>query len=145
MVSTIKFDITLTEQVLVFALLGILLLSHKSAYKYQLMLHSLQGIDDLQSLNQHIRESMKISIYSSSSLMLSLWHIDANLVKQLNHLEKVSQLRAKGSEQDELVLFMLSCLYFSAAGHVDFSELEQKAELLNISGFDEIKTQLFHS
>jgi len=144
LVSTIKFDITLTEQVLVFALLGILLLSHKSAYKHQLMLHSLQGIDDLQSLNQHIRESMKISIYSSSSLMLSLWHIDANLVKQLNHLEKVSQLRAKSSEQDELILFMLSCLYFSAAGHTDFSELEQKAELLNIIDFSEIKAQLFH-
>ncbi len=110
LVSTIEFDIALTEQVLVFALLGIFLLGHKSAYKHELMLHSLQGINDLYSLNHHIRKSMGISIYSSSSLMLSLWHIDANLVKQLNHLEKVSQLRAKGSEQDELVLFMLSCL-----------------------------------
>jgi len=141
----IKFDIALTEQVLVFALLGVFLLSHKSAYKHELMLYSLQGVDDLHSLNHHLRESMGISLYSSSSLMLSLWHIDANLVKQLNHLEKVSQLRAKGSEQDELVLFMLSCLYFSAAGHVDFSELEQKAELLNIRDFAEIKGQLFHS
>ena len=35
---------------------------------------------------------------------------------------------------------MLSCLYFSAAGHKDFSELEQKAELLNINNFDEITT-----
>ena len=145
LVSDIKFDIVLTEQVLVFALLGIFLLSHKSAYKHELMLYSLRGIDDLHSLNQHIRESMKISIYSSSSLMLSLWHIDANLVKQLNHLEKVSQLRAKSSEQDELVLFMLSCLYFSAAGHVDFSELELKAELLNIEDFAEIKVHLLHS
>jgi hypothetical protein len=74
--------------------------------------------------------------------MLSLWHIDVSLVKQLSHLEKVSQLKVKGSEQDELVLFMLSCLYFSAAGHKDFSALEQKAELLNISNFDEI-TALF--
>ena len=65
------------------------------------------------------------------------------LIKQLNHLEKVSQLKAKGSEQDELVLFMLSCLYFSAAGHVDFNELEQKAELLNIKGFTEIKALFF--
>ena len=143
LVSGIKFDIALTEQVLVFALLGVFLLSHKSAYKHELMLHSLQGVDDLSSLNNHIRESMGISIFSSSSLMLSLWHIDANLVKQLNHLDKASQQRAKSSEQDELILFMLSCLYFSAAGHVDFSELEQKAELLNIRGFAEIKAQLF--
>jgi len=143
--STTKFDIVLTEQVLVFALLGVFLLSHKSAYKHDLMLHSLQGVDDLNSLNNHIRASMGISIFSSSSLMLSLWHIDANLVKQLNHLDKISQLRVKSSEQDELVLFMLSCLYFSAAGHSDFSELEQKAELLNVKDFAEIKAQLFHS
>ena len=145
LVSDIKFDIALTEQVLVFALLGVFLLSHKSAYKHKLMLYSLQGIDDLHSLNHHIKESMGISVYSSSSLMLSLWHIDANLVKQLNHLEKVSQLQAKSSEQDELVLFMLSCLYFSAARHADFSVLEQKAALLNINGFAEIKAQLLYS
>ncbi len=143
--NNIKFDNTLTEQVLVFALLGVFLLSHKSAYKHKLMRYSLQGIDDLHALNHHIRESMGISVYSSSSLMLSLWHIDANLVKQLNHLDKISQLRAKSNEQDELVLFMLSCLYFSAAGHADFSELEQKATRLNISDFDEIKTLLLHS
>ena len=75
--------------------------------------------------------------------MLSLWHIDANLVKQLNHLEKINQLRAKSNAQDELVVFMLSCLYFSAAGHKDYTHLEQKAELLNISFFAEIKKQLF--
>jgi AraC-like DNA-binding protein/HD-like signal output (HDOD) protein len=137
--SDIKFDITLTEQVLVFALLGVFLLSHKSVYKHEFMLYSLRGIEDLHSLNHHIRTSMSISVFSSSSLMLSLWHIDANLVKQLNHLEKVSELKAKGSAQDELILFMLSCLYYSAAGHHDFSELAQKAELLNISNFEEIK------
>ncbi len=141
--SEIKFDVALTEQVLIFALLGVFLLSHKNAYKHELMLYSLRGMGDLHSLNKHIRESMAISIFSSSSLMLSLWHIDASLVKQLNHLEKVSQLKVKGSEQDELMLFMLSCLYFSAAGHKDFSELEQKAELLNIKNFTKIKALFF--
>lgn len=135
--SSIKFNISLTEQVLIFSLLGVFLLSHKSAYKHKLMLHSLRGIDDLNSLNNHIRKSMAISIYSSSSLMLSLWHIDANLIKQLNHLEKVSKSGKKGNEQDELIFFMLSCLYYSAAGHDDFSELKQKAKLLNINNFDE--------
>lgn len=142
--SAIKFDNSLTDQVLIFGLLGVFLLSHKSAYKHKMMLYSLRGIDDLHSLNNHIRESMAISIFSSSSLMLSLWHIDASLIKQLNHLEKVSQLKVKGSEQDELVLFMLSCLYFSAAEHTDFSELEQKAELLNLKNFTDIKALLFH-
>ena len=142
LVPDITFDIGLTEQVLVFSLLGIFLLSHKSTYKHEMMLYALQGIDDLHSLNQHIRESMAISLYSASSLMLSLWHIDASLVKQLNHLDKISRLRVKGSQQDELVLFMLSCLYFAAAGHTDFSALEQKAELLSIRHFDEIKQLL---
>ena len=142
LVSDLKFDIVLTEQVLVFSLLGIFLLSHKSTYKHEMMRYALQGIDDLHSLNQYIRESMAISLYSASSLMLSLWHIDASLVKQLSHLDHVSRLRVKGSEQDELVLFMLSCLYFAAAGHCDFRALEQKAELLNIQNFDEIKQLL---
>jgi AraC-like DNA-binding protein/HD-like signal output (HDOD) protein len=140
--SDLKFDIALTEQVLVFSLLGVFLLSHRSVYRHEMMLYSLQGIDDLSSLNQHIRESMGISLYSASSLMLSLWHIDASLVKQIGHLDKVSQAAAKGSEQDELVLFMLSCLYFAAAGHSDFSVLEQKAKLLNIPNFDGVKQLL---
>lgn len=142
LVSDLSFDIAVTEQVLMFSLLGVFLLSHKSAYKHQMMRYSLQGIDDLHFLNQHIRESMGISLYSASSLMLSLWHIDASLVKQIGHLDKISQLAAKGSEQDELVLFMLSCLYFAAAGHDDFSILEQKAELLKIKNFGEIKQLL---
>ncbi|MBL4631251.1 MAG: helix-turn-helix domain-containing protein, partial [Paraglaciecola sp.] len=132
LVSDVKFDIALTEQVLAFSLLGIFLLSHKSTYKHEMMLHALRGLDDLHSLNQHIRGSMAISLYSASSLMLSLWHFDASLIKQLSHLDKVSRLNIKSTEQDELVFFMLSCLYFSAAGHQDFSVLEQKAELLNI-------------
>ena len=141
-VSSIKFDTTVTEQILIFALLGILLLSHKSAYKHRLLLHSMRGMQDLDSLNQHIKNTMGISIYSASSLMLSLWHIDASLVKQFSHLEKVSQLKVKGNTQDELVLFMLSCLYFSTAGHSDYSELEQKSLLLNIKNFSEIESLL---
>jgi hypothetical protein len=71
-----------------------------------------------------------------------MWHIDASLIKQLSHLDNVSQLGVKGSEKDDLVLFMLSCLYFAAPRHGDFSTLEQKAELLNIQNFDEIKQLL---
>jgi AraC-like DNA-binding protein len=141
-VPDLKFDIALTEQVLAFSLLGIFLLSHKSTYKHKMMRYALQGIDDLHSLNLHAREYMAISLYSASSLMLSLWHIDASLVKQLSHLDKVSQSGVKGSEQDELVLFMLSCLYFAAAGHTDFSALEQKSKLLKIQNFSEIKQLL---
>ena len=139
----VKFDIAFIEQVLVFSLLGILLLCHKEAVKHQLMLHSLQGIDDLPSLNHHIHQAMGISIYGASSLMLSLWHIDASVIKQLNHLDKVGKQEVKSSRQDELLLFMLSCLYALATGRKDLSELEQKAELLNLDGFAEVKAQLF--
>ncbi|MFQ3192869.1 MAG: hypothetical protein ACI936_004023 [Paraglaciecola sp.] len=84
LISDLKFDIALTEQVLVFSLLGIFILSHKSTYKHEIMRYALQGIDDLHLLNLHVRESMAISLYSASSLMLSLWHIDASLVKHLS-------------------------------------------------------------
>ena len=137
--AKVKFDLALTEQLLIFALLGVFLLSHKKASKHKLMLHSLSGIDDLQSLNSHTKESMGISLYAVSSLMLSLWHIDASIIKKLNHLDKVSQNRVKGSEQDELILFMLSCLYMSAAKHNDFEELSIKAELLGLQDFENIK------
>jgi HD-like signal output (HDOD) protein/AraC-like DNA-binding protein len=140
----IKFDIAHVEQVLVFALLGVLLLCHKSAPKHQLMLHSLRGIDDLNSLNHYIHESMDMSIFSASTLMLSLWHIDASVIKQLNHLDKVSKQQVKGTKQDELVLFMLSCLYVLAAGKKDYSGLVQKAELLNLDGFNDIITMFFN-
>jgi len=139
----VKFDIAVIEMVLVFALLGILLLCHKSAPKHQLMLHSLRGIDDLNSLNHHIHQAMDMSIFSASTLMLSLWHIDASVIKQLNHLDKVSKQQIKGTRQDELVLFMLSCLYALATGHKDHSALEQKAVLLKLDGFSDIKAMFF--
>lgn len=141
----VKFEIALTEQVLVFSLLGVLLLCHKSAPKHQLMLHSLKGIDDLGSLNHYIQNSMGMSIFSASTLMLSLWHIDASVIKQLNHLDKVSKQQIKGTKQDELVLFMLSCLYVLATKKKDYSELLQKAELLNLEGFIEIEAMFFTS
>ncbi len=141
--TNIKFDIVLTEQVLVFALLGILLLCHKNALKYEFTLHSLQGINDLHSLNHHLTESINISIFKASTLMLSLWHIDASVLKKLNYLDKVSQQQVKADKQDEMLLFMLSCLYVYATGHQDYSELEQKAHALNFTEFNHIKATLF--
>jgi AraC-like DNA-binding protein/HD-like signal output (HDOD) protein len=141
--SDVKFDVPLTEQVLTFALLGIFLLAHKGAYKRELMLYTLRGLDNLHSLNHYTKETMNISLYSSSSLMLSLWHIDAELVKQLNHLDQINELHSKSSEQDKLIFFMLSSLYLYASGHKDFNGLTDKAELLNIKGFSEIKAQIF--
>ncbi|WP_033080696.1 helix-turn-helix domain-containing protein [Colwellia psychrerythraea] len=139
----VKFDIAIIEQVLVFALLGLLLLCHKDAEKHQLIVHSLQGIDDLHLLNNHIFDVMDISIFGASSLMLSLWHIDASVIKQLNHLDKVTKQQTKANRRDELLLFMLSCLYALATGRTDHSDLLEKAELLNLDGFAEVKAQLF--
>jgi HD-like signal output (HDOD) protein/AraC-like DNA-binding protein len=139
----VKFDIAHVEQVMVFALLGILLLCHKSAPKHQLMLHSLRGIDDLHSLNHYIHESMDMSIFSASTLMLSLWHIDASVIKQLNHLDKLCKQQIKGTKQDELILFMLSCLYALSTGQKDYSDLAQKAELLNLDGFTDVIATFF--
>jgi len=139
----VKLDTALIEQVLVFSLLGILLLCHKEAAKQQFMVHSLRGVDDLDSLNQHIQQAMGISIYGASSLMLSLWHIDASVIKQLNHIDKVAKQKSTSSREDELVLFMLSCLYALATGQKDHMELHQKAEVLNLSDFSDIKELLF--
>lgn len=141
--ASIKFDIALTEQVIVFALMGVFLLSHNKAYKHELMRYSLKGIADLNVINRYTRQVMEISIFSSSSLMLSLWHIDASLIKQLNHLEKITNAGKKGSDQDELLLFMLSCLFHFAGGHQDWTELTEKANLLQIKEFNEIKSTVF--
>ncbi len=141
-----KLAPALLEQVLIFALLGIFLLSHKQADKHELMFYSLQGMADLDSLNRHISKNMGTSIYSASSLMLSLWHIDANVIKQLTHLNKVSQQGSKSNDQDELLLFMLSCLYLSAKGyerHEEHDVLAEKATLLQLDNFAEIEALLF--
>lgn len=139
----VKFDIAIIEQVLVFTLLGLLLLCHKEAEKHQLIVHSLRGIDDLHLLNNHVFDVMDISVFGASSLMLSLWHIDASVIKQLNHLDKVTKQQTKASRQDELLLFMLSCLYALATGQTEHNDLLQKAELLNLNDFAEIKAKLF--
>lgn len=142
---TIKLDVALIEQILTLALLGVFLLSHKGTNNYQLMERSLQGVDDLNSLNNHVQQSIGTSIYSASSLMLSLWHIDAGLIKELTHLDKVTQQKEKASKREELILFMLSCLYTFSKGNKNFNELEEKAELLNINNFLEIKAQFFNA
>ncbi|MBL0709918.1 MAG: hypothetical protein JJV99_02710, partial [Colwellia sp.] len=100
-------------------------------------------IDNLNLLNKHINDIMQISIFSASALMLSLWHIDATVIKQLTHLDKFSQKKAKGTSQDEVVLFMLSCLYSSARKNSDYNELEEAAALLNINDFADIQALLF--
>jgi Predicted signal transduction protein len=141
--GVVKFDISVTEQLLIFSLLGIFLLNHREAHQHKLILHSIQGIDNLPLLNTHINDIMQISIFSASALMLSLWHVDAKVIKQLTHLDKFSQKKVKGTPQDEVVLFMLSCLYSSARRNSDYTELEEAAALLNISDFSDIQTLLF--
>jgi len=131
-------DIALTEQILSLALLGVFLLCHSQASKHELMLYSLQGIADLDSLNQYVRDSMGVSIFSASSFMLSLWHLDAELIKRITHLDKLSSGKVKASYDNALLLFMLDCLYISAKEQKDYSELAQKAELLGIDDFSEI-------
>lgn len=138
----IKFDVETTEQSLTFALLGVFLLSHKSASKYELMLHSLKGIDDLHTLNHYLSQAMGTSLLSASSMMLSLWHMDAKVIKHLMYLDKVMLQGAKNKE-DELVIFMLSCLYAYAVKSTDTSELSRYALQLNITDYPDIHQLLF--
>lgn len=137
-----NIDFPFTEQVVMFGLLGTFLLAHKGAYQHELMLHSLQGIEDLQFLNQHLKATHGMSIYSASALMLSLWHLDARIIKQLAHLENVSLQNDKMNQEDKLVLFMMSCLYQMAARHTDYTKLSEQSELLGITNFDEIEALL---
>lgn len=135
-------DFSLIEQVLIFGLLGIFLLAHKKNEKHELVVHSLLGIEDLSSLNQHLDDSIGMSLYSASALMLSLWHIDASVIKQLSHIDKISQKKVKGTESDRLILFMMSCLYQAAAHHSDYCQLQQYCELLGVNCFGDIEVLL---
>jgi len=138
------FDFPFTEQLVMFGLLGTFLLAHKSTFQHELMLHSLQGIEDLHSLNQQLKITHGMSIFSASALMLSLWHLDARIIKQLTHLERVSLHADKVNQEDKLVLFMMSCLYQMAARHTDYTQLAEQSELLGITNFDEIE-RLLHN
>ena len=82
---------------------------------------------------------MGITVFGASSLMLSLWHLDADVIKQLNHLDKLSKKSIKASQQDEYVLFMLACIFNLATENLDYSEINVRAKQLNIDNFDEIR------
>lgn len=141
----VKFDVNQTEQLLTFALIGILLLCHKETKHHQLVQYSLQGVDDLNSLNSHLQQSIGCTIYNASSLLLSLWHIDASLIKKLLYLDKTCLLEGPNGEQEDLLFFMLSCLYKFARHDLDYSEQEEKAQWLNIDNFADIKALCFEA
>jgi hypothetical protein len=124
-------------------LLGILLLCHRNTSKYQFADHSIRGVNDLTVLNSYFLKSMGITVFGASSLMLSLWHLDAGVIKELNHLDKLSKKSIKVSKQDEYVLFMLSCIYSLATNSIDYSDLDLRAKQLNIHDFEEIKLLIF--
>ena len=131
-------DKPLVEQVLIFALLGILLLCHRNTSKHQFAHHSLRGINDLTMLNSHFLKTMGITVFGASSLMLSLWHLDADVIKQLNRLDKLSKKPIKASMQDEYVFFMLTCIFNLATENLDYSDINLRAKQLNIDDFEEI-------
>lgn len=134
----LSFDTPLIEQVLVFGLLGIFLLSHRDASQKEVVLHSLQGIDDLQVLNAQVKQTSSISIYLASVLMLSQWHIDANVIKWLSDLDKLSIQSRRGTTEQELVLFMLSCLYQLAGEYPLDENIKEKAQCLGVDNIEEI-------
>jgi len=137
------FDVVLSEQVLTFALLGVFLLTHKSSHKHEFIQRSLQGVEELQSMNLHCKQSVGISIFGASALMLSLWHIDAGVIKQINRLDNIYAGKIKSDKNEELLLFMLSCLYASTGGQQESSALQQQAELLGLECFNEVNALLF--
>ncbi|MFD2166110.1 helix-turn-helix domain-containing protein [Thalassotalea euphylliae] len=136
--SSVKFDVPLVEQVLVFGLLGVFLLSHKDAKQHELVIHSLRGIEDLQVLNSHVKQTGGISIYMASALMLSQWHIDANVIKMLTDLDKLSDSSEQGTPEQELVQFMFACMYQLAGEHEIDESTREKAQWLGIDTLDEI-------
>lgn len=132
----------LLEQVLMFGLLGLFVLCHKSTKTHATIEHCLIGSDDLSTLNQQLNQLVGHTIFSSSAMMLSLWHLDSSVIKSLNQLHRISITNTKQSKPMELLIFMLSCLYQGLKKDQDFSSLEEKAELLNIGGFKDIQQLL---
>jgi len=139
-----NFDLAITEQTLIFGLIGILLLCHKGTSCVSATIHAMKGIDDIEILNRHVKKSTELSVFSASTLMLSLWHIDAGVIKQLSHLDQVTTKNSQGSEQDEFILFMLSCLFRHGAGHAITTDIFEKAELIGLQHFDEIYEGTFN-
>jgi hypothetical protein len=70
--------------------------------------------------------------------MLSLWHLDADVIKQLNRLDALSKKPIKASMQDEYVFFMLTCIFNLATENLDYSDINLRAKQLNIDDFEEI-------
>jgi len=132
----------LLEQVLMFGLLGLLILCHKNAQTHEIVRHCFNGYDDLNTLNQQLFKLVGQTLFSSSAMMLSLWHLDATVIKSLNTLHKITISNSKQSQTTERLLFMMSCIFHAIKKERDLFWLEEKAELLNFGGFKEIKQLL---
>ena len=128
----------LAEQVIVFSLLGVFLLAHRSTDHQALVVHAISGIDELSTLNHHLQQSLSLSLFGASSLLLSIWHLDAAIIKQLNQLEQVCLGKSKTNHESKLMMFLLNALYRLATKHDAVDDLFEKAELLGVEGFEAI-------
>ena len=135
----------LAEQVLVFGLLGVFLLSHKSSEQQSFVKHSISGIEEITSLNHHLQRSLSLGLFTASALLLSVWHLDASIIKQLARLDKVCAGKVSNSHEDELMLLLINCLYRCAARHDYKEDLVEKAELLGVNNFKSLWDVLSYS
>ena len=135
-------DAVLAEQVLVFSLLGVFLLAHKSTDNQALIIHSASGIDELTTLNHHLAQSLSLSLFGASSLLLSIWHLDAAIIKKLNQLDKIYLGKGQADYESKLLLLLLNCLYRIAVRHQHIDDLIESAELLGIENFADIYREI---
>ncbi|REL26240.1 helix-turn-helix domain-containing protein [Thalassotalea euphylliae] len=135
-------DAVLAEQVLVFSVLGIFLLAHKSTGNQALIIHAMSGINELCTLNHHFAQSLPLSLFGASSLLLSIWHLDAGIIKKLNQLDKIYLGKGLADFESKLLLLLLNCLYRIAVGHQSIDDLIESAELLGVENFADIYSEV---
>ncbi|GLX85117.1 hypothetical protein tloyanaT_13690 [Thalassotalea loyana] len=138
-------DYAISQQVLMFGLIGIFLLNHREMPKADYVIPAVEGIDELSILNKQLEKVCGVSIFSASALMLSQWHIDVNVVKWLLALDKL-KLKAgnlTGNKQVCAFHFMLDCLY-RCATHREFNDdIYMQAKSFAIDDLDGL-TQIFN-
>lgn len=135
-------DNGLTEQVLMFALIGVFLLNHSESENNRLILHAMQGVEELDLLNQHVKSTLGVSVFAASSLMLTQWSIDARVIKQLTLMDKQSLTKGKGSNELARLIFLLTCFYRYACAHPISEAFTAQAEHLGMEHFEELLTLL---
>lgn len=124
------------DQILMFGLLGLLILLHKEFNKNQSVIDVIKTSSGLVELMARLRKELNISLLGTTAILLSMWGVNAQIIKQINHLETKLAKSKPLSQADSVILISFSSSLSLCLG-LDFKEaIQAHAKRVNKVDFE---------